>query len=83
MSRGTGSTVGYPRCCGAHCAKSSLDAATQKRMYTPLQLADGRTQEYGFGFRATSHEGHRLVGHGGGIPGFHTFMARFLDDKQS
>ena len=58
-----------------------LDVATQERMYTSLQLADGRTEEYGFGFRVTSYEGHRLVGHGGGIPGFHTFLARFLDDK--
>ncbi|HVB24326.1 MAG TPA: serine hydrolase [Ktedonobacteraceae bacterium] len=58
-----------------------LDVATQERMYTPLQLTDGRTEEYGFGFRVTSYEGHRLVGHGGGIPGFHTFLARFLDDK--
>ncbi|MHB8598029.1 MAG: serine hydrolase [Ktedonobacteraceae bacterium] len=58
-----------------------LDEATQERMYTPLQLADGRTEEYGFGFRVTSYEGHRLIGHGGGIPGFHTFLARFVDDK--
>ena len=58
-----------------------LDAATQEQMYTPLLLTDGRTEEYGFGFRVTSYEGHRLVGHGGGIPGFHTFMARFLDDN--
>ncbi len=58
-----------------------LDATTQERMYTPVQLADGRTEEYGFGFRVTSYEGHRLTGHGGGIPGFHTFLGRFIDDK--
>ena len=58
-----------------------LDAATQERMYTPVQLSDGRTEEYGFGFRVTSYEGHRLIGHGGGIHGFHTFIARFIDDK--
>ncbi len=58
-----------------------LDATVQERMYTPVQLADGRTEAYGFGFRITSYEGHRLIGHGGGIPGFHTFMARFIDDK--
>ena len=50
-------------------------------MYTPVQLADGRTEEYGFGFRVTAYEGHRLVGHGGGIHGFHTFLARFIDDQ--
>ena len=58
-----------------------LDAATQERMYTPLQLANGRTEAYGYGFRITEYEGHRLIGHGGGIPGFHTFMARFIDDR--
>jgi CubicO group peptidase (beta-lactamase class C family) len=58
-----------------------LDANTQERMYTPVQLADGRTEDYGFGFRITAYEGHRLIGHGGGIPGFHTFLARFIDDK--
>lgn len=58
-----------------------LDAAAQERMYTPVQLADGQTEEYGFGFHVTSYQGHRLVGHGGGIPGFHTFLARFIDDQ--
>jgi CubicO group peptidase (beta-lactamase class C family) len=58
-----------------------LDASTQERMYTPVQLTDGRTEEYGFGVRITSYEGHRLIGHGGGMPGFHTFLARFLDDQ--
>ena len=57
-----------------------LDAATQARMYTPVQLADGRTEEYGFGVGITSYEGHRLICHGGGMPGFHTFLARFIDD---
>ena len=58
-----------------------LDAATQERMYTPVQLTNGRTEVYGFGFRITAYEGHRLIGHGGGIPGFHTFIARFIDDE--
>ncbi len=58
-----------------------LDKATQERMYTPTRLADGQMEEYGFGFRVTSYVGHRFVGHGGGIPGFHTFIARFIDDQ--
>jgi len=57
-----------------------LDAATQERMYTPVQLADGRTEDYGFGVRATAYAGRRLIAHGGSIPGFHTFLARFIDD---
>ena len=58
-----------------------IDAATQERMYTPVQLANGQTEAYGYGFRIAEYEGHRLIGHGGGIPGFHTFIARFIDDQ--
>lgn len=58
-----------------------LDSSTQERMYKPVQLVDGQTEPYGFGFRITSYEGHRLICHGGGIPGFHTFIARFIDDQ--
>ncbi|GHO80385.1 serine hydrolase [Ktedonobacter sp. SOSP1-85] len=58
-----------------------LDTATLERMYTPTRLADGRLEEYGLGFRVTEYAGNRLIGHGGGIPGFHTFIARFVDDQ--
>ncbi len=57
-----------------------LDATAQERMYTPVRLADGRTEDYGFGVLATRYAGRRLIGHGGSIPGFHAFMARFIDD---
>jgi hypothetical protein len=57
-----------------------LDASTQERMYTPVRLADGQTEEYGFGFGITTYAGHRLIHHGGGMPGFHTYLARFIDD---
>jgi CubicO group peptidase (beta-lactamase class C family) len=58
-----------------------LDKATQERMYTPVQLADGSAEPYGFGFGIHDYKGHRLIHHGGGIFGFHTFIARFVDDK--
>ncbi|GHO87435.1 hypothetical protein KSZ_54410 [Dictyobacter formicarum] len=58
-----------------------LDAAAQELMYTPVQLNDGRTEPYGFGLRITEYKGHRLIGHGGGIHGFHTLLARFVDDQ--
>ncbi len=58
-----------------------LDAATQERMYTPTQLVDGRKEEYGFGFGVNTYAGHRLIHHVGGINGFHTFIARFIDDR--
>src|SRR5262249_16352755 len=43
--------------------------------------ADGRREEYGFGVGIATYEGHRLIYHAGGIPGFHTFLARFVDDQ--
>jgi CubicO group peptidase (beta-lactamase class C family) len=58
-----------------------LDATTQEHMYTPIQLADGRTEGYGFGVGIVTYEGHRLIHHMGGIHGFRTFIARFIDDK--
>lgn len=51
-----------------------------KRMYTPAQLADGTTTEYGFGWGVGDYRGHRVVYHQGEINGFITFLARFLDD---
>lgn len=65
---------------GLH-AGQLLDQATQERMYTPVQLADGSTAPYGFGFGTHNYEGHRLIHHGGGIFGFHTFIARFVDEQ--
>lgn len=58
-----------------------LDKAAQERMYTPVRLADGSTEPYGFGFGIHDYKGHRLIHHGGGIFGFHTFISRFVDDK--
>lgn len=58
-----------------------LDKAAQERMYTPTRLADNSTEPYGFGFGISSYAGHRLIHHGGGIHGFHTFIARFIDDQ--
>ena len=36
---------------------------------------------YGFGWEISKVNGHRLVSHGGGIPGFSTELSRFPDDK--
>ena len=35
---------------------------------------------YGFGLETQDVQGHKSIGHSGGIPGFSTYMARFPDD---
>lgn len=35
---------------------------------------------YGFGLGTRDIQGHKSIGHSGGIPGFSTYMARFPDD---
>jgi CubicO group peptidase (beta-lactamase class C family) len=57
-----------------------LDINAQERMYSPTQLGNGRIEEYGFGCGTTTYLGHRLIHHPGDIPGFRTFIARFIDD---
>lgn len=56
--------------------KSSLDA-----MWTETKLADGKMQDYGFGWSVGKHRGHKMIGHSGGINGFSTHISRFVDDK--
>lgn len=56
--------------------KTSLD-----QMWTPVRLNDGTTNNYGFGWFLRPVPGHRTVAHGGGLPGFSTFIWRFMDDK--
>ncbi len=41
-----------------------------KLMTTPVKTADGKEHPYGFGLMFRESQGHRLVGHGGGINGF-------------
>jgi D-alanyl-D-alanine carboxypeptidase len=56
--------------------KSSLE-----RMWTPAALAKGEPAKYGFGWEIGTVNGHRRLSHGGGIPGFTSQLARFVDDK--
>jgi D-alanyl-D-alanine carboxypeptidase len=58
-----------------------LKKAVLDIMWTPTQLKDGKTQDYGFGWSVGKIAGHREIGHGGGIPGFSTQISRFVDDK--
>jgi CubicO group peptidase (beta-lactamase class C family) len=56
--------------------KTSLD-----QIWTPMRLNDGTTNNYGFGWFVRPVVNHRSVGHGGGLPGFSTFIWRFIDDQ--
>ncbi len=48
---------------------------------TPVQLRDGSTENYGFGWFLDPYRGHKRMWHPGGTVGFHTAIQRFPDDK--
>jgi D-alanyl-D-alanine carboxypeptidase len=50
------------------------------RMTTPDKLVDGKPLDYGFGLLTGSLNGHRLIGHGGGINGFATYLGYYPQD---
>jgi CubicO group peptidase (beta-lactamase class C family) len=60
--------------------ESILTASTRRQMWTPVALNDGATYPYGFGWMMATVRGHRLVHHPGGMPGFRSDIARFVDD---
>ncbi len=58
-----------------------LKKSTLEQMWTPTKTSKGGTADYGFGWQVDKVNGHRLIAHGGGIPGFSTQISRFPDDK--
>jgi D-alanyl-D-alanine carboxypeptidase len=58
-----------------------LTRTSRDAMYTPVQLRDGRSHPYGFGWIVDTFDGRRRVHHGGSLPGFRAEMARFPDDS--
>lgn len=57
-----------------------LDHATQQRMYTPVRLNDGHTENYGLGWAPGHYRQRHYICHAGGVPGFSVFFGRFLDE---
>jgi D-alanyl-D-alanine carboxypeptidase len=51
-----------------------LSKADRDRMWTPVM------NNYGYGWMLNKMVNHKQIGHGGGIPGFSTYIARFPDD---
>jgi D-alanyl-D-alanine carboxypeptidase len=58
-----------------------LKKSTLEQMWAPTSLSQGGTAAYGFGWQVETVNRHRMIAHGGGIPGFATYIARFVDDK--
>lgn len=61
-------------------AREVVNAASLRRMTTPVPLNSGAPITYGYGLGAGRLEGHRSIGHGGGINGFITQLAHYPDD---
>jgi CubicO group peptidase (beta-lactamase class C family) len=57
-----------------------LRDSIRRQMWQPARLNNGTTYPYGFGWMLASLDGHRLVHHGGGMPGFRAHFAQFVDD---
>jgi D-alanyl-D-alanine carboxypeptidase len=54
-----------------------LTAATEKEMWTPVRLNDGKTHDYGFGWFLGVLQGHMNIGHSGSTSGFSASIQRF------
>jgi CubicO group peptidase (beta-lactamase class C family) len=65
----------------ALCSEKTLKRTSLDQMWTKTKLNGGKETEYGFGWGVSDYRGHKLIGHGGGIHGFTTDIARFVNDK--
>lgn len=54
--------------------------ASYERMVTPTRLSTDSIVDYGYGLAPGELEGHRVIGHSGGINGFSAYMAYYPDD---
>jgi D-alanyl-D-alanine carboxypeptidase len=54
---------------------------TLERAWTPYKLTDGTSTGYGYGWVIGAYEGHRMIEHGGGIPGFTSDGILLPEDK--
>ncbi|MGC4044945.1 MAG: serine hydrolase domain-containing protein [Armatimonas sp.] len=58
-----------------------LTQASWDQIWTATRLTTGKTENYGFGWSVNELNGHRMVEHSGGIPGFATDIVRFPEDR--
>lgn len=52
-----------------------------EQAFSSFKLKDGTDARYGFGWFISSYEGHRLIEHGGGIPGFTSYALIMPEDE--
>jgi len=57
-----------------------LKKTSWARAFTDARLKEGKSTHYGFGWAIGAYQGHRVVSHSGGIPGFSTAILRMPDD---
>ena len=57
-----------------------LSAASWAKAFTGYRLTTGEDTRYGFGWQLGTYDGHDLVRHGGGIPGYETHVLRMPAD---
>jgi D-alanyl-D-alanine carboxypeptidase len=57
-----------------------VNAESLAAMTTPVKLTNGRSTDYGFGLSIANVQGHRLILHTGGLPGFAAQNFVFPDD---
>jgi CubicO group peptidase (beta-lactamase class C family) len=63
-------------------ARGGLAGGTARaEMWQPARLLNGEAAPYGFGWRIESVEGHTEIGHGGSLPGFRSYYARYPHAK--
>jgi D-alanyl-D-alanine carboxypeptidase len=57
-----------------------VDPKLLARAHTAFKTADGTSIRYGYGWRVTEYEGHRIIEHGGAINGFSSDLLMMPDD---
>lgn len=60
-----------------------LDARAKEASWTPARLNGGGSGPYGLGWYVGTHNGRRVVQHGGAWQGFKAALARYPDDRLS
>jgi D-alanyl-D-alanine carboxypeptidase len=58
-----------------------LTADSRQQLRTPVKLNNGTVHPYGLGWAVEDWQGHKRIGHSGGLPGFSSIFVRFPDDK--
>ncbi len=58
-----------------------LKKKNMELLWSPVKLKNGKTENYGLGWRLANTNGHRLIEHGGEWQGFTAFISRYVDEK--